>query len=58
MRKIVTLILMSLALVQYAGAENFEQIRAAAAKDGYVELKEGTFIEGVIVSDYKYLNMG
>lgn len=58
MRKIVTLILMSLALVQYAGAENFEQIRAAAAKDGYVELKEGTFIEGVIVSDYKSLNMG
>lgn len=58
MRKIVASILSCLALVQYAGAESFEQIREAAAKDGYAELKEGAFIEGVIVSDFRSLNMG
>ena len=46
-----------LAAVLAAEAESFEQIKSAA-KPGYSDLPQGAFIEGIIVSDYRSLNMG
>ena len=40
-----------------AEAESFEQIRKMASQAD-VKLKDGVFIEGIIVSDYRSLNMG
>ena len=40
-----------------ANAESFDQIRAMAAESD-VQLKDGVCIEGIIVSDYRSLNMG
>lgn len=40
-----------------AEAESFEQIKSAA-QPGYSDLPQGSFIEGIIVSDYRSLNMG
>ena len=41
----------------WAHADSFEQIRSLAAEKD-VQLKNGTFIEGIVVSDYRSLNMG
>jgi hypothetical protein len=40
-----------------AEAESFEQIRTMAAKAD-VRMKDGVFVEGILVSDFRSLNMG
>lgn len=57
MKRIISIIIISFAVLVAAKAESFEQIKAAA-QTGYSELPQGAFIEGIIVSEYKSLNMG
>ena len=57
MKRIISIIIISFAVLVAAKAESFEQIKAAA-QTGYSDLPQGAFIEGIIVSEYKSLNMG
>ena len=49
--------LFSLCLAVNLSAASFEELRAKVGNKGNVILPEGTFIEGIIVSDYTSLNM-
>ena len=57
MKRIISMAVICLAAVLAAEAESFEQIKSAA-QPGYSDLPQGAFIEGIIVSDYRSLNMG
>lgn len=57
MRKILMIACFLMGMAMVAKAESFEQIRSMASQAD-VKLKAGVFIEGIIVSDYRSLNMG
>lgn len=56
-RKIVTSLFLAISLCVTSYADSFEQIKAISP-EGYSELPQGVFVEGVLVSDYTSLNMG
>ncbi len=56
MRKLLIAALLCLPALQ-AGSQSFEALRAKATPEGAV-LPKGSYVEGIIVSDYTSLNMG
>ena len=53
----ILMFLFSLCLAVNLSAASFEELRAKVGNKGNAILPEGTFIEGIIVSDYTSLNM-
>lgn len=57
MKKLVTIAVFLALLAWTAGAATFEELRALAS-GGSATLPEGTFVEGIVVSDFTSGNMG